>query len=56
MKTTANNNTMKKRQSLFLLILLFVTIKGTAQQNYTISGYIRSSETGEAMIGAIVLS
>ncbi len=45
---------MKKSQLLFLLILLFTTIKGTAQKNYTISGYIRSSETGEALIGATV--
>jgi hypothetical protein len=45
---------MKTRQLLFLLILVFITIKGTAQQNYTISGYIRSSETGEALIGATV--
>ena len=46
---------MKKRQLLFLLILLLITYKGMAQQKYTISGYIRSSETGEALIGATVL-
>jgi capsule polysaccharide export protein KpsE/RkpR len=45
---------MKKSQLLFLLILFFLTIKGTAQQKYTISGYIRSSESGEALIGATV--
>ena len=45
---------MKKRQLLLLLILLFIAYKGIAQQNYTISGYIRSSETGEALIGATV--
>ena len=45
---------MKKRQLLLLLTLLFITYKGLAQQNYTISGYIRSSETGEALIGATV--
>lgn len=28
--------------------------EGIAQQNYTISGYIRSSDTGEALIGATV--
>jgi hypothetical protein len=26
---------------------------GTAQQNYTFSGYIKSSETAEALIGAM---
>ena len=45
---------MKKRKLLLLLILLFIAYKGMAQQNYTISGYIRSSETGEALIGATV--
>jgi len=46
---------MKKRQLLFLLILLLISYKGMAQQKYTISGYIRSSETGEALFGATVL-
>jgi hypothetical protein len=48
-------NIMKKRQLLFLLILLLISYKGMAQQKYTISGYIRSSETGEALFGATVL-
>ncbi len=38
-----------------LFLLLFIIYNGIAQQNYTISGYIRSSETGEALIGATVL-
>ena len=46
---------MKKRQLFCMLILLFITYEGMAQQKYTISGYIRSSETGEALIGATVL-
>jgi hypothetical protein len=46
---------MKKRQLLFLLMLLLISYKGMAQQKYTISGYIRSSETGEALFGATVL-
>jgi len=46
---------VKKRQFLLLFLLLLITYKGIAQQNYTISGYIRSSETGEALIGATVL-
>ena len=45
---------MKKKQLLALLIFLSITCKAVAQQNYTISGYIRSSETGEALIGATV--
>jgi hypothetical protein len=45
---------MRKRQLLFLLILLLINFKGMAQQKYTISGYIRSSETGEALIGATI--
>jgi len=56
---------MKTTKSIFFLILLTITrigfsqtvlqpVEGIAQQNYTISGYIRSSETGEALIGATV--
>jgi len=45
---------MKKRRLLWLLILLLAAYEGVAQQKYTISGYIRSSETGEALIGATV--
>jgi hypothetical protein len=45
---------MKRRILLLLLILLFLTCKGLTQQNYTISGYIRSNETGEALFGATV--
>ena len=45
---------MKKRRLLWLLILLIIAGEGMAQQKYTISGYIRSSETGEALIGATV--
>jgi len=46
---------MKKRRLLFLLILLFISYEGMAQQKYTISGYIRCAETGEALIGATVI-
>ena len=46
---------MKRNHFLLLTILLLVTYQGIAQQNYTISGYVRSSETGEALIGATVL-
>jgi len=46
---------VKRRQFLLLFLLLFIIDNGIAQQNYTISGYIRSSETGEALIGATVL-
>jgi hypothetical protein len=46
---------MKKRQLLFMLMLLLITCKVMAQQKYTISGYIRCSETGEALFGATVL-
>jgi hypothetical protein len=45
---------MKKRQLLCLLMLLFFPLTGMAQQKYSINGYIRSSETGEALIGATV--
>src|SRR4030065_1460276 len=45
---------MKKRRLLWLLILFIITYEGMAQQKYTISGYIRSSKTGEALIGATV--
>ena len=46
---------MKKKQLPFLLLLLFMTCEGMAQQRYTISGYIRSSDTGEALTGATVI-
>ncbi len=56
---------MKTTKSIFILILLTSSgicvpqtvlkpVEGIAQQNYTISGYVRSSETGEALIGATV--
>jgi hypothetical protein len=57
---------MKTATRIFILILLLITkpgssqtvvqtVRGMPQKNYTISGYIRSSETGEALIGATVL-
>ena len=46
---------MKNRQFFLLLILLLVTSKVMAEQKYTISGYIKSYETGEALTGATVL-
>lgn len=56
---------MKTTTNIYILILLTITkigfsqtvvqpAEGIAQQNYTISGYIRSSESGEALIGATV--
>jgi hypothetical protein len=45
---------MKKRKLFFMMVLLLISWKGMAQQKYTISGYIRSSENGEALIGATV--
>jgi hypothetical protein len=46
---------MKKKHLPFLLLLFFITCEGMAQQKYTISGYIRSSDTGEALTGATVI-
>lgn len=45
---------MKKQQLIFILLILFIIQEGKAQQDYTISGHIRSAETGEALIGATV--
>jgi len=45
---------MKKGQFICLIIMLFISFKGIAQQEYTISGHIKSAETGEALIGATV--
>ena len=56
---------MKTTTGIYILIFLSITkigfsqtvvqpVGGNVQQNYTISGYIRSSETGEALIGATV--
>jgi len=45
---------MKNGQFLSLMIMLFISQFGFAQQEFTISGYIRSAETGEALIGATV--
>lgn len=43
---------MKKLQFLFLSVL--ISISALAQEKYTISGYVRSAETGEELIGATV--
>ncbi len=45
---------MKKRQLISLLIMFFICNTAVAQKKHTISGYIKSAETGEALIGASV--
>ena len=46
---------MQVMRLLILTILLFSTILASAQNKYTISGYIKDGSTGEALIGASVM-
>jgi len=45
---------MKKSTLFILLIFLLLTISLKAQTNYTISGYVKDTKTGEELIGATV--
>ena len=41
-------------QRIFLLLLLFISCTGFAQNKYTISGYVKDFQNGETLIGASI--
>ncbi|MDQ3193132.1 MAG: TonB-dependent receptor [Bacteroidota bacterium] len=45
---------MIRKTSLFILFIIFITAISTAQENVTISGYIKDAKNGEELIGATV--
>ena len=45
---------MKKSKTIMLFILLAFSFTVNAQNKFTISGYVKDSQTGEALIGASV--
>ena len=42
-------------KSLSFLLFIFCTLSGIAQNNYTLSGYVKDGKTGEELIGAVVV-
>ncbi|NMM49458.1 TonB-dependent receptor [Marinigracilibium pacificum] len=47
---------MRNLMTLMSLLFLFVNLAASAQQKFTISGYVKEASTGEALIGATVVA
>ena len=47
-------NSMKRKITYLLLLILILVLPGFAQQKFTISGYIKDVNTGENLIGATI--
>src|SRR5689334_20810919 len=45
---------MSFKRSFFLLFAFFIVSTSFAQQNFTISGFVKDSSNGESLLGAIV--